>query len=50
MSGSHDAIRDRVESELTGPLSAQGLDVEAVEIMPVPPNRVLRVAVDKTAA
>lgn len=46
-SGRHDAIRERIEAELTGPLRAQGLDVEAVEIIPVPPSRLLRVAVDK---
>ena len=46
-SGRHDATRDRIEAELTGPLSAQGLDVEAVEIIPVPPSRLLCVAVDK---
>ena len=45
--GTPDAIRDRIEAELTGPLSAQGLDVEAVEITPVAKRRMLRVAVDK---
>ncbi len=42
-----DAIRDRIESELTEPLRAHGLDVEAVEITPVAQRRMLRVAVDK---
>jgi ribosome maturation factor RimP len=42
-----DAIRDRIESELTEPLRAQGLDVEAVEVTPVAKRRMLRVAVDK---
>ena len=46
-SARHDAIRDRIEAELTGPLSALGLDVEAVEITPVAKRRLLRVAVDK---
>ncbi|GAB2880249.1 ribosome maturation factor RimP [Nocardioides pacificus] len=41
-----DATRDRIESELSGPLSALGLDVEAVEITPAGKRRVLRVAVD----
>jgi len=45
--GRHDAIRDRIEAELTGPLSAHGLDVEAVEITPVAKRRMLRIAVDK---
>lgn len=42
-----DATRDRIESELTGPLGEMGLDVEAVEITPAGKRRVLRVAVDK---
>jgi ribosome maturation factor RimP len=46
-SARHDAIRDRIEAELTGPLSALGLDVEAVEITPAARRRLLRVAVDK---
>ena len=45
--GTPDAIRDRIEAELTGPLSAQGLDVEAVEVTPVAKRRMVRVAVDK---
>jgi ribosome maturation factor RimP len=46
-SARHDAIRDRIEAELTGPLGALGLDVEAVEITPAAKRRLLRVAVDK---
>lgn len=42
-----DATRDRIESELVDPLSAMGLDVEAVEVTPAGKRRVLRVAVDK---
>jgi ribosome maturation factor RimP len=42
-----DATRDRIETELTGPLGEMGLDVEAVEITPAGKRRVLRVAVDK---
>ena len=44
-----DATRDRIESELTGPLGALGLDVEAVELTPAGNRRVLRVAVDTDA-
>ena len=46
-SARHDAIRDRIAAELTGPLSALGLDVEAVDITPAAKRRLLRVAVDK---
>lgn len=46
-SAKSDATRDRVEAELTGPLSGLGLDVEAVELTPAGKRRVLRVAVDK---
>ena len=46
-SAKSDATRDRIEAELLGPLSALGLDVEAVEITPAGKRRVLRVAVDK---
>ena len=46
-SARHDAIRDRIEAELVDPLSALGLDVEAVEITPAGKRRILRVAVDK---
>ncbi|CUR59969.1 conserved hypothetical protein [metagenome] len=42
-----DATRDRIEAELVDPLSAMGLDVEAVEVTPAGKRRVLRVAVDK---
>lgn len=42
-----DATRDRIEAEITGPLAAMELDVEAVEITPAGKRRVLRVAVDK---
>lgn len=41
-----DAVRDRLEHELAGPLGALGLDVEAVEVTPAGNRRVLRVAVD----
>ena len=48
MSSHHqDATRDRIEAELVDPLSAMGLDVEAVEVTPAGKRRVLRVAVDK---
>lgn len=46
-SARQDATRERIEAELAGPLSAQGLDVEAVEVTPAGKRRVLRVAVDK---
>lgn len=46
-SARQDAVRDRIESELVDPLSALGLDVEAVEISPAGKRRILRVAVDK---
>jgi ribosome maturation factor RimP len=38
--------RDRIEQELATPLSALGLDVEAVELTPAGKRRVLRIAVD----
>jgi ribosome maturation factor RimP len=44
---SQDATRERIESELAGPLSALGLDVESVELTPAGKRRILRVAVDK---
>lgn len=44
---SQDATRDRIEAELVDPLSALGLDVEAVEITPAGKRRILRVAVDR---
>jgi ribosome maturation factor RimP len=40
------AQRDRIEQELATPLSALGLDVEAVELTPAGKRRILRVAVD----
>jgi ribosome maturation factor RimP len=46
-SARQDATRDRIETELVDPLSALGLDVEAVEISPAGKRRILRVAVDK---
>jgi ribosome maturation factor RimP len=46
MTRAPDAVRDRIEQELTGPLSVLGLDVEAVEVTPAGNRRVLRVAVD----
>jgi ribosome maturation factor RimP len=42
-----DAIRERIETELVGPLTALDLDVEAVEITPAGKRRLLRIAVDK---
>lgn len=42
-----EATRDRIEAALVDPLSALGLDVEAVEITPAGKRRVLRIAVDK---
>lgn len=44
---SADAVRDRIEEELTAPLQGLGLDVEAVELTPAGKRRVLRVAVDQ---
>lgn len=41
-----DATRDRIEAEITDPLRAMGLDVEAVELTPAGKRRVLRIAVD----
>ncbi len=46
-SARHDATRDRIEAELSDPLRALGLDVEAVEITPAGKRRILRVAVDQ---
>ena len=42
-----DAVRERIEAEIAGPLSELGLDVEAVEVTPAGKRRILRVAVDK---
>lgn len=44
---SQDAVRDRIEAELVGPLAVLKLDVEAVELTPAGKRRVLRVAIDK---
>jgi ribosome maturation factor RimP len=44
---SQDATRTQLEAELSGPLHALGLDVEAVEVTPAGKRRILRVAVDK---
>jgi ribosome maturation factor RimP len=44
---SKDATRDQIEAELSGPLDALALDLEAVEITPAGKRRILRVAVDK---
>ena len=44
---STDQTRDRLAGVLTGPLSAVGLDVEAIELTPAGRRRLLRVAVDK---
>ncbi len=41
-----DAVRDQIEQELETPLSALGLDVEAVELTPAGKRRILRIAVD----
>jgi ribosome maturation factor RimP len=46
MSRAPDAVRDRIEQELTGPLGALGLDLEAIEVTPAGKYRVLRIAVD----
>jgi ribosome maturation factor RimP len=46
-SARQDAIREQIERELDDPLSALGLDIEAVEITPAGNRRVLRIAVDK---
>jgi ribosome maturation factor RimP len=42
-----DATRARIETALTDPLAALGLDLEALELTPAGKRRVLRVAVDK---
>lgn len=44
---STDETRDRLAGVLTDPLSAVGLDVEAIELTPAGKRRLLRVAVDK---
>ena len=47
MGNARDALRERIEAALTGPLGARGLDLEAVDITPAGKRRVLRVAVDQ---
>lgn len=42
-----DQTRDRLAGVLTDPLSAVGLDLEAVDLTPAGKRRLLRVAVDK---
>jgi ribosome maturation factor RimP len=42
-----DQTRDRLAGVLTDPLSAVGLDVEAIDLTPAGRRRLLRVAVDK---
>lgn len=44
--GQLDAVRGRIEQELVDPLSALGLDLEAVELTPAGRRRILRIAVD----
>jgi ribosome maturation factor RimP len=44
---STDQTRDRLAGVLTAPLSAVGLDLEALELTPAGKRRLLRVAVDK---
>src|SRR3954449_6602501 len=41
------ATRDRLAEELTGPMGALGLDLEAVDLTSAGKRRVLRVAIDK---
>jgi ribosome maturation factor RimP len=41
-----DVVRDQIEQALATPLSALGLDVEAVELTPAGRRRILRIAVD----
>ena len=41
------ATRDRLAEELTGPMDALGLDLEAVDLSSAGKRRVLRVAIDK---
>ena len=41
------ATRDRLADELTGPMEALGLDLEAVDLSSAGKRRVLRVAIDK---
>jgi ribosome maturation factor RimP len=46
MASRPDAVREQIERELTDPLRALDLDVEAVEITPAGKRRILRIAVD----
>ncbi len=46
LSNPREALRDRIEAELTSPLRALGLDLEAVDVTPVGKHRLLRIAVD----
>lgn len=46
MASQPDAVREQIERELTDPLRALYLDVEAVELTPAGKRRILRVAVD----
>jgi ribosome maturation factor RimP len=46
MASAQDAVRDQIEQELATPLSALGLDVEAVELTPAGNRRILRIAID----
>ncbi|WP_139982104.1 ribosome maturation factor RimP [Nocardioides litoris] len=42
-----EALTSRIQSALTGPLAALGLDVEAVEVSSAGKRRIVRVAVDQ---
>jgi ribosome maturation factor RimP len=44
---STDATKDRLAEQLTGPINALGLDLEAVDLSSAGKRRVLRVAIDK---
>lgn len=43
----NDSIRDRLAEVLTGPLTATGLDIEAIDVTAAGRRRLLRLAVDK---
>lgn len=47
MSRQPDAVRERIAEQLTEPLGALGLDLEAVELTPAGARRILRIAVDR---
>lgn len=47
MSRQPDAVRERIADQLTQPLEALGLDLEAVELTPAGARRILRIAVDR---